>query len=64
MLVQLQSDILILLDFKFIKKIIVDFDSKFPNNDWFKRMIDYGFIEGVDFNLLKNEQVHLNDSAQ
>ena len=26
-------------------------------NDWFARMKEYGFTEGVDFNLLKNEQV-------
>lgn len=26
--------------------------------DWFPRMADYGFSEGVDFNLLKNERVH------
>ena len=25
--------------------------------DWFPRMVEYGFIEGVDFNTLKNEQV-------
>ena len=28
-------------------------------NDWFKRMCEYGFIEGRDFNLLKFEQVHI-----
>ena len=26
-------------------------------NDWFPRMVEYGFTEGKDFNLLKNEQV-------
>ena len=26
-------------------------------NDWFPRMCEYGFSEGTDFNLLKNEQV-------
>lgn len=26
-------------------------------NDWFPRMCEYGFVQGVDFNLLKNEQV-------
>lgn len=26
-------------------------------NDWFPRMCEYGFTEGVDFNLLKNERV-------
>ena len=25
--------------------------------DWFPRMCEYGFTEGADFNLLKNEQV-------
>lgn len=25
--------------------------------DWFPRMCEYGFSEGEDFNLLKNEQV-------
>lgn len=24
-------------------------------NDWFSRMAEYGFENGVDFNLLKNE---------
>lgn len=24
-------------------------------NDWFSRMTEYGFTEGKDFNLLKNE---------
>ena len=28
-------------------------------NDWFKRMCEYGFIEGRDFNLLKFEQVQI-----
>mgnify|MGYP001652083420 CR=1 FL=1 len=28
-------------------------------NDWFARMKKYGFTEGVDFNLLKNEQVQI-----
>lgn len=26
--------------------------------DWFPRMCEYGFAEGQDFNLLKNERVH------
>ena len=28
-------------------------------NDWFSRMAEYGFENGVDFNLLKNEKVRL-----
>ena len=28
-------------------------------NDWFPRMCEYGFKEGEDFNLLKNEQVQM-----
>jgi antA/antB antirepressor domain protein len=28
-------------------------------NDWFPRMCEYGFIEGRDYNLLKNEQVQI-----
>jgi len=28
-------------------------------NDWFRRMCEYGFIEGRDFNLLKSEQVQI-----
>lgn len=28
-------------------------------NDWFPRMMEYGFTEGVDFNLLKNERVQM-----
>lgn len=27
--------------------------------DWFPRMVEYGFVEGVDFNQLKNERVQL-----
>lgn len=27
--------------------------------DWFPRMCEYGFTEGVDFNFLKNEQVQI-----
>lgn len=33
-------------------------EIKTPYKDWFPRMADYGFSEGVDFNLLKNERVH------
>lgn len=28
-------------------------------NDWFPRMCEYGFANGVDFNLLKNKQVQM-----
>lgn len=28
-------------------------------NDWFPRMCEYGFTQGSDFNLLKNEQVRI-----
>ena len=27
--------------------------------DWFPRMAEYGFVDGVDFNLLKNERVQM-----
>lgn len=27
--------------------------------DWFPRMCEYGFVEGIDFNSLKNEQVRI-----
>ena len=30
--------------------------------DWFPRMCEYGFIEGEDFNTLKNEQVQIEGS--
>ena len=32
--------------------------------DWFPRMTEYGFIEGEDFNLLKNEQVQNEGSRE
>lgn len=32
--------------------------------DWFPRMCEYGFAEGVDFNPLKNEQVQLEGNRQ
>lgn len=32
--------------------------------DWFPRMAEYGFAEGVDFNPLKNEQVRLEGSRE
>ena len=34
----------------------LEVDTKFQ--DWFPRMVKYGFTEGVDFNPLKIEQVH------
>ena len=33
-------------------------------NDWFMRMKEYGFTEGVDFNLLKNEQVQTEGTRE
>ena len=33
-------------------------------NDWFPRMAEYGFTEGKDFNLLKNEQVQIEGSRE
>lgn len=30
--------------------------------DWFPRMCEYGFVEGTDFNSLKNERVQLHRS--
>lgn len=32
--------------------------------DWFPRMCEYGFTEGVDFNLLKNEKVRFEGTRQ
>ena len=32
--------------------------------DWFPRMCEYGFSQGVDFNPLKNEQVRLEGDRQ
>lgn len=32
--------------------------------DWFPRMCEYGFQEGVDFNLLKNERVQIEGGRQ
>jgi anti-repressor protein len=32
--------------------------------DWFPRMAEYGFVEGVDYNVLKNEQVRLEGNRQ
>ena len=33
-------------------------------NDWFSRMAEYGFENGVDFNLLKNEKVRLEGNRE
>lgn len=33
-------------------------------NNWFSRMAEYGFENGVDFNLLKNEQVRLEGNRE
>ena len=33
-------------------------------NDWFSRMAEYGFKNGVDFNLLKNEKVRLEGNRE
>lgn len=33
-------------------------------NDWFPRMVEYGFTEGKDFNLLKNEQVRFEGKRE
>lgn len=32
--------------------------------DWFPRMCEYGFNEGVDFNMLKNERVQLEGNRE
>ncbi|MCR5447480.1 MAG: phage antirepressor KilAC domain-containing protein [Schwartzia sp.] len=32
--------------------------------DWFPRMVEYGFVEGVDFNSLKNEQVRTEGNRE
>lgn len=32
--------------------------------DWFPRMCEYGFTEGIDFNPLKNEQVRMEGTRQ
>lgn len=34
-------------------------EVKTAYKDWFPRMCEYGFEDGVDFNSLKNEQVHI-----
>ena len=37
-------------------------DTKYA--DWFPRMCEYGFTEGIDFNLLKNEKVQTEGKRQ
>ncbi len=39
-------------------------DVKTAYKDWFPRMCEYGFVESVDFNPLKNEQVHFEGNRQ
>ena len=34
-------------------------EVKTAYKDWFPRMCEYGFTEGQDFNLLKNERVQI-----
>lgn len=33
-------------------------------NDWFQRMLQYGFEDGQDFNLLKKEQVQIEGKRE
>lgn len=40
----------------------LEIDTRF--NDWFSRMAEYGFENGVDFNLLKNEKVRLEGNRE
>ena len=35
-----------------------------PYDKWFPRMAEYGFTEGKDFNLLKNEQVRFEGNRE
>ncbi len=39
-------------------------EVKTAYKDWFPRMCEYGFTEGEDFNLLKNEQVRTEGNRQ
>ncbi len=39
-------------------------DVKTAFKDWFPRMCEYGFNEGVDFNMLKNERVQLEGNRE
>lgn len=39
-------------------------EVKTAYKDWFPRMCEYGFIEGVDFNPLKNEQVRIEGNRK
>lgn len=38
-------------------------ERKTDYKDWFPRMCEYGFTEGEDFNLLKNEQVRVEGNS-
>ena len=39
-------------------------EVKTAYKDWFRRMCEYGFTEGVDFNPLKNERVQLEGNRE
>lgn len=39
-------------------------EVKTAYKDWFPRMCEYGFVEGVDFNPLKNEQVRIEGNRE
>lgn len=39
-------------------------EVKTAYKDWFPRMCEYGFAEGVDFNLLKNERVQTEGARE
>ncbi len=39
-------------------------EVKTAYKDWFPRMCEYGFTEGKDFNLLKNERVQIEGSRE
>lgn len=41
---------------------VLEINTRF--NDWFSRMAEYGFENGVDFNLLKNEKVRLEGNRE
>lgn len=39
-------------------------EVKTAYKDWFPRMCEYGFTEGIDFNPLKNERVQFEGNRQ
>lgn len=39
-------------------------EVKTAYKDWFPRMCEYGFTDGVDFNLLKNERVQIEGNRE